>query len=165
MAQFANSVLHIFAGGCIFSNMPKTLVNIDRRSNSVKLGKKRIAEMVTFVAAAEDRPVAEVDIAIVSSVEMAEMNERFLAHHGDTDVITFDLTEDGGIVVQLIVCDDVALRVAEENGLAPAEELSLYIIHGLLHTMGYDDTTPAKFRRMKKRQMELLEKIQIAKGK
>lgn len=140
--------------------MAKTLINIDRRSNCVRLAKKTIADIVSFVSAAEGRRVAELDLAIVSSAEMAEMNDRFLGHRGDTDVITFDLTEDGqDIVVQLIVCDEVAVRVAGENNLSPKQELSLYIIHGLLHTMGYDDITPAKFRCMKKRQNELLNKF------
>ncbi|HNX26032.1 MAG TPA: rRNA maturation RNase YbeY [Phycisphaerae bacterium] len=140
--------------------MSKIIINIDRRNGGVKLTKKTIADLVSFVAASEHKRVAELDLAIVSSAEMAEMNHRFLGHEGDTDVITFDLTEDDeNIVVQLIVCDEVAFRVAEENGLTPVQELSLYIIHGLLHTMGYDDITPAKFRRMKKRQNELLNKF------
>ncbi len=39
----------------------------------------------------------------------------------------------------------------------------LYITHGLLHVLGYDDSSPAKFRRMHKREDELLEALGIGK--
>jgi probable rRNA maturation factor len=37
-----------------------------------------------------------------------------------------------------------------------AAELALYLAHGLLHLSGYDDQTPAGFRRMHQRERELL---------
>ena len=38
-------------------------------------------------------------------------------------------------------------------------ELSLYVIHGLLHLLGYDDTSSGAESKMRKKQQELLGKI------
>lgn len=139
--------------------MNAPLINIENNSNAVELPITTVEKLITFVAQAENKKLAEVDLLIVDSAEMAEMNEQYLSHEGDTDVITFDLTDSPAepISVQLIICDEVAIRQGKENNLPAEKELLLYIIHGLLHTMGYDDKTPEKFKIMHARQIKLLE--------
>jgi probable rRNA maturation factor len=48
-----------------------------------------------------------------------------------------------GIDAQIIVCADVAVAVGPPHCLSPRNELLLYVTHGLLHLMGYDDKTIA----------------------
>ena len=43
---------------------------------------------------------------------------------------------------EVFVCPEVALKYAQKHHLSPFKELSLYIIHGLLHLLGYDDQDP-----------------------
>ena len=38
-----------------------------------------------------------------------------------------------------MICADEARRQARTRGHGPAEELALYIVHGVLHCTGYDD--------------------------
>ena len=114
---------------------------------------------MAFVAAAEGYPVADADIAVVDSAKMAELNRRYLRHAGATDVLSFDLSQapKQGLSVQLIVCGDVAVAQAASRGLKPRCELLLYIVHGLLHVMGYEDQSIRGAVRMNARQEELLE--------
>ncbi len=106
---------------------------------------------------AESSPLGEVDIAIVTSRRIAALNRRYLQHAGATDVLSFDLSIPGDAVAQVIVCADVAVRQARSRCIGPQRELMLYIVHGLLHVMGYDDTTPQAAEKMYARQEELLE--------
>jgi probable rRNA maturation factor len=56
----------------------------------------------------------------------------------------------------LIISAEMAARTAAEIGADPAAELSLYLVHGLLHLCGFDDVDPADAARMRAREAEVL---------
>ncbi|HEY3963472.1 MAG TPA: rRNA maturation RNase YbeY [Planctomycetaceae bacterium] len=61
-------------------------------------------------------------------------------------------TIDGEIVISV----DTARRNAADLGTSAEHELSLYLVHGLLHLCGYDDLTPREKRLMRRREAEAL---------
>jgi probable rRNA maturation factor len=85
----------------------------------------------------------EVAIAIVSDRAIAGLHVQFMNIAGATDVITFE----GG---DIAISAETARRAAAEFGHGVEEELALYIVHGLLHLNGFDDTTPRAAARMRK---------------
>jgi len=136
-------------------------VAISSAQKAIRVPRKRIAELAAFVAEAEGCRLADVDIAVVDSARMAELNRRYLRHAGATDVLSFDLSDasSAGLSVQLIVCGDLARTEAARRGLRPTHELMLYVVHGLLHVMGYEDKSARGSVRMQARQEELLERF------
>ncbi len=142
-------------------NQDSPKVAISSAQKAIRVPRKRIAELVAFVAQADRCRVADVDIAVVDSAKMAELNRRYLRCAGATDVLSFDLSEAPkiGLSVQLIVCGDLAATEAATRGLTPARELMLYIVHGLLHVMGYEDQSVRGSVRMQARQEELLDQF------
>lgn len=93
-----------------------------------------------------------VEISILGARAMARVHREFLGIPGATDVITFPYGE-------ILVCAPVAADRAREFGQDTTAELALYIIHGLLHLSGHDDTTPAKAGRMAAAQEKILQKV------
>jgi len=136
-------------------------VAISSTQRAMRVPRKAIAELVAFVAEAEGCPVADADIAVVDGARMAELNRRYLRHAGATDVLSFDLSEapTTGISVQLILCGDVAVTEAAARNIPARTELLLYVVHGLLHVMGYEDQSVRGAIRMRARQEELLERF------
>ena len=128
---------------------------------SVKVPQKTLKALVRFVTAREGFSIGRVDLAVVGTAEIAQHNRHFLNHAGETDVISFDLSDSAvpGISAQIIVCASVAARQAHHHGLTKAQELMLYIIHGLLHVMGYDDLSVRDHAKMASRQDELLKEF------
>ncbi|MCB2031822.1 MAG: rRNA maturation RNase YbeY, partial [Rhodoferax sp.] len=100
----------------------------------------------------------------LSLVDDAVMSELHLAHggvEGTTDVLTFDLREggEGPLEVEVVVCLDEARRMAGDE---PVErEALLYLLHGALHCLGYDDHDPMEFARMHEREDEILRLIGV----
>jgi probable rRNA maturation factor len=159
----------------------------------MRVPRKLIARLVEFVAQRQDVRAADIDIAVVAKDEMAQLNWQYLRHKGATDVLTFDLSEgvsrpsrppaaEGAdrthgrdahattnIEAQIIVCADVAKSQGPRHGLSSRDELLLYVTHGLLHLMGYDDKTAAGAANMQARAEELLREfarqVIIAAGK
>lgn len=136
----------------------KISISISSHPPSVRLPRKKITELVTFIARTERAAFVEVDIAIVGSRKSASMNRKYLKHTGATDIITFDQSELAlpGLRCQLVVCGDIARKEALQRGGGVQRELLLYIIHGLLHMIGYDDTTPQEAEKMYAQQEKLL---------
>jgi len=137
---------------------PKPTIGIVNRCKALRLPVAVARRLVKFVAAAEGQTLGAIDVAVVDADEIAELNERYLRHAEPTDVLSFDLSEGPGpgISAQIVVCGDVAIIQGPAHGLGADEELKLYVIHGLLHLMGYDDTHPRAAAKMRARQEELL---------
>lgn len=101
----------------------------------------------------------EVRVRVVADAEMAEAHERWSGVPGTTDVLTFDLREGGKgpLDVDLLVCADEAARQARARGIPAERELLLYVIHGVLHCLGYDDHDEPGAARMHAQEDRLLE--------
>ncbi len=104
----------------------------------------------------------ELGVYLVDPVEMAGANWDYLQHDGPTDVITFDYGEPGGapkpgpILGDIFICPVVAEEFACKYKTSWAEEVARYLIHGILHLRGYDDSTPGLRRTMKREENRLM---------
>ena len=103
-----------------------------------------------------------VRIRVVNDDEMIEAHTRFCEIDTTTDVLTFDLAPcDSGfeskvLDTDLIICADEAKRQALAHNHPIAHELTLYIVHGILHCLGYDDHDDDEYARMHAKEDELL---------
>lgn len=104
-------------------------------------------------------------VKVVNDSMMSDAHLRYSGITGTTDVLTFDLSEqdsdqDGAqgkvLDTDLIICYDEAARQAENRSHTTLHELLLYIVHGTLHCLGYDDHEDDDFARMHAREDELL---------
>jgi probable rRNA maturation factor len=94
-------------------------------------------------------------VTFIGSCQMRALNKRFGRHDAVTDVLSFRY--DGEPVVgEILVAPRVARAYARHHGLAYEEELGRYVVHGLLHWLGEEDTTTAQRRRMQRAEDRLL---------
>jgi len=110
--------------------------------------------------------VGEVRVLLVDDAAMADAHERHCGVAGTTDVITFDLAEGAGasgapLDVDLVVCVDEARRQASARGIPARREVLLYVVHGVLHCLGYDDHDEAASAAMHAREDEVLAAIGV----
>ena len=100
-------------------------------------------------------------LAVVSDATMRGVNREFHDCDEPTDVLAFALGSGGrdGFDAEVIVSLDTARREARAHGVEPAAELLLYVVHGVLHLMGYDDHKLADARRMHTRALSILEAL------
>lgn len=63
------------------------------------------------------------------------------------------------VLGEVFVCPKVAVEYAKENGIPPEEELLRYVVHGLLHLIGYEDYDPKERARMKRKESACLKAI------
>ena len=101
----------------------------------------------------------ELNDVFVSRRRMLEINKRYLDHDYDTDVIAFQYdrprkNEDpfGDVFISVYM----ARRQAKEMKHSVLAELLTLAVHGTLHLLGHDDSTPRKKASMFRRQDSLL---------
>jgi rRNA maturation RNase YbeY len=134
----------------------------------------------------ETWPEGNFDLAIyvVAEPEMIGLNENFLRHQGSTDVITFDYAERVGRASRLspfpapnppsrdrrdacptllhgeiFVCMDEAVSQARRFHTTWQSELVRYVVHGVLHLLGYDDQNTRARRKMKAAEDRLVRRL------
>jgi len=105
---------------------------------------------------------SEVTIHLVTDKKMRLVHEEFFDDPSPTDCMTFPVDpadSEDAVLGDIFVCPRVALAYPE-----PYKELSLYIIHGLLHILGYDDIDSKDRKRMRqaeKKEMARLFKMKL----
>ena len=98
-----------------------------------------------------------VSIAIVDDVTIGELNAQHLGHDWATDVISFVLDQSHhGLEGEIIASAETAARLCQSAGWTAADELLLYVIHGLLHVAGLDDLDAEQQRLMRTTEQECL---------
>lgn len=92
----------------------------------------------------------EISIALVDDATIHQLNKRYLDHDEPTDVLSFPLGEKP-LAGELVVGFQVAQREALEQGHELVAEVTLYVIHGLLHLCGFGDKNPKQAKQMHER--------------
>jgi probable rRNA maturation factor len=99
----------------------------------------------------------ELGFHFVAETEMARINEQFLRHEGSTDVITFDHGSSAHqLHGEIFISVPDAVKQAREFRTTWQSEVVRYVIHGLLHLRGYDDSQSTERREMKRVENRLL---------
>lgn len=99
---------------------------------------------------------------VCGAAEMSELHEQFMGDDSPTDVMSFEGDEDDeGHLGDVIVCWDVAREESLHHDHGELEEAYFYVIHGILHLLGYDDQTPDEREEMHRLQKLALSQVGI----
>lgn len=143
----------------------------DEQSEEVDLaGIRSLAELVV---SQEGYPEdAEVTLLLVSDEEMTAYNRRFLDRDGPTDVLAFPVEDlKPGTVPDReandppLLLGDIIVAPAYIRAQAAAfevsldDEMSLMVVHGLLHLLGYDHQNDEEAEHMESRERSILSMV------
>jgi probable rRNA maturation factor len=137
-------------------------IDLADRQDSLALPAGHVRKAAEAACRMEGRD-AELSVVLVGDEEMLELNTRFHDRARTTDVLAFPYDEgepdDGVLRGEIIVNTDQAIRVAAQHPHDPADELLLYVVHGALHLLGYDDHAPDDTRAMRRREQDVLSEL------
>lgn len=166
-------------------------VAIANEQKALRINRPRLTAVVEATLESEKVAAAEISVALVNDERIHEINCEFLQHDYPTDVISFLLESSGGSATskarkkrsksargdaalsseprgagkrlggEIIISAEMAVRMAADYDWRPMQELTLYLVHGLLHLCGYDDLTPDEQVLMRAREVEVLQPWKI----
>lgn len=107
-----------------------------------------------------EQPAADcaLSIVVVGDRAMRDYNRRF--HHvpAPTDVLSFPYPWPRAYLGDIIISYETARANARRAGWRVRDELELLVVHGVLHLLGYDDTTADTRQAMWHRQAQILDR-------
>lgn len=132
-------------------------VAINNQHPTQRIDRAIFKQAVQRVLEGEGVSAATISIAIVDDPTMHQLNRQYLQHDYPTDVLSFLLEDDGSrIEGEIIISADYAAREAEQFAWTAQDEMLLYLIHGTLHLVGYDDLEPELKAEMRDKEREYL---------
>ncbi len=126
-------------------------------SSNKSIAKKNVHKIVTALSKYFGLQIISLEVNIVSSEIVLELNKKYLKHNYNTDILTFNYSEsnsnlEGEIFISLEDAKNNSQRF--KNNLN--EELKRLIVHGILHLIGYNDSTKAEKKEMSKVENNIL---------
>jgi probable rRNA maturation factor len=95
-------------------------------------------------------------VALVTDKQIAVLNARYHHVQGPTDILSFDYGNSEG---ELVISLDHVWTQTKRFRTTPGRELTLYLIHGILHLHGHEDCTPHGRRRMRAAERRLMKSL------
>lgn len=104
----------------------------------------------------------KISILLCDNRLIKELNKKYLKKNRPTDVLAFPLSDrlEPDYLGEVVVSVEKAVQIALEFGLRWQDELMLYVVHGILHLLGYDDRTEKKRKVLEKKQKDILEQLE-----
>ncbi len=136
-------------------------IDITNKQKDLKILKNAVQKIAEEVVTFEGRSYDEVSIHFVTNKTMCSLHDEYFNDPSPTDCISFPLDdqtpEEFSMMGDIFICPKTAIEYAAKNPeVTPTQEVTLYIVHGLLHLMGYDDMNDkdrAQMRKAEKRHM------------
>lgn len=111
-------------------------------------------------------PLADLSVIFVDENSIAELNQRWMAEEGPTDVLSFPMDElrpgdnsqqsADSLLGDIVICPQVAKRQADEANKNFSTEIHLLLVHGFLHLLGFDHAEPEEHKQMFSLQDQIL---------
>ncbi|MFH1878887.1 MAG: rRNA maturation RNase YbeY [Candidatus Omnitrophota bacterium] len=157
-------------------------INTENQNNKREIDLSKIRKISRIVLGEMKIPDSEINIVFVTNSKMRVINRKYFGRDRATDVISFpsgtgidsntcgDPASDRGkkrrkdspaghiFLGDIAISSDKASQNAEIYGTEFSEEIALYVIHGILHLLGYDDTAKEPGILMRRKENELLQK-------
>jgi len=125
---------------------------------------------------AEGVASAVLSITVVDNATIHRINKEHLQHDYPTDVISFQLDwshpersapgtapagrADGAMIEgEIVASSEYALAEAATHEWSVQSELTLYVIHGMLHICGYDDLDPVEQQMMRAKESAVFNQL------
>lgn len=103
--------------------------------------KQKVRQWIGATIKAEGfKRVGELSFVLCSDAYLLEINRQYLDHDTFTDIVTFDSSEDEGVISgDIFISVERTMENAKKFNVSERDELHRVIIHGILHLCGYYD--------------------------
>ncbi|MBD3264714.1 MAG: rRNA maturation RNase YbeY [Candidatus Omnitrophica bacterium] len=126
--------------------------------NIKKINRAELVKQLNKVFKYLDIAPGSISFCLCDNDSIRELNRKYLFKDRPTDVIAFPLesANETAYLGEVVVSVEEAVRRGAEFKQSWQKELLLYLVHGILHLKGYNDTTAEAKRIMDARQKEVL---------
>jgi probable rRNA maturation factor len=138
-------------------------IYISNKQQDLSINKALIKNIIKKLSLFHKTSFDEVSFHFVSPNKIKSLHQQLFNNPTVTDCITCPIDPPNQkpycLLGEVFVCPQVAISYAKEHNLDANEELILYVIHGFLHLIGYDDMNEKDEKLMRKMERESIEHL------
>jgi len=138
-------------------------LSIEQDHPALTLDEETLDRLIRHLVEVEEATLVHVSVVLSDHETVRRLNREYLNHDYNTDVLSFSLTEpdseadrvEGEVYIDL----DTADERHEEFNTSFEREAYRYVVHGVLHLLGYDDQTESSQQTMRAREDQILSAV------
>jgi probable rRNA maturation factor len=148
------------------------VVQVTKNFENIELSLPKLKKLVRTICNRFGILRVTVGVVIVDNEQIRKINKEFLNRRRTSDCLSFDLSDSrppplllrkklrgSPRLFELVVNGEMAVKEASLRGHSGEAELALYVTHGLLHNIGFDDSTKKKATKMHDTEDEILQQL------
>ena len=143
------------------------MVQIKNLQTLRKINQSKFRSLIKSVLHLLKLEKRDVSFVFCDNALIKKLNYRYFKKRSATDVISFNL-EDAytkGLLGEVVISVEEALKNSRRFHTTLTHELTLYIVHGILHLLGYTDYTRSKKEQMERKQDKIMKMLSAVQGK
>ena len=133
-------------------------VQIENSQRDLPLKKRLIADIIGEVLEFLKVDCSEITVYFVTKKKISSLHNQFFQDPTPTDCISFPLQSEH--LGEIFVCPKVAIEYTK--GVGSFEETILYVVHGILHLIGYDDLKPKDKQEMRCMEKKCMDHLKLS---
>ncbi len=122
---------------------------------------KLVSRWLVKAAKSEGYSIGELVYAFFDDKDLKNLNNRYLGHDYFTDVISFNDSVDNVLNGNIAISIERVLDNSKKFNVPFQDELLRVMVHGLLHFMGYDDSSVDEAKVIRKKEDDNLKAFHV----
>lgn len=139
------------------------IINIFNEQDALGINPEKVQLIVANILEKEDCICDELSVHFVDTKTISDLHGKFFNDYSTTDCISFPLDDEEDpyyrVLGEIFVCPETAIQYAKDHQIDAYQETQLYIIHGILHLLGYDDIEEEDKRIMRIKESEHVQNL------
>lgn len=137
-------------------------ITIKNLQNKLLISPVKIKKLILNVLKGEGiKESGYINICFADDPLIKKFNLKFLKTNSSTDVLAFNLNnnlENKILLADIMISTDTAIKNSRKFNTKPEYELMLYLAHGILHILGYDDRDKTQKKQMREKEIEYVDR-------
>jgi probable rRNA maturation factor len=138
-------------------------IEVLNQQNDLSIDSKSAKKILRFLLAEMKVNCDEISLYFIETEAMCNLHQKFFDDPTPTDCISFPIDDNESsfyrVLGEIFVCPYTAIKYAKNHEKDPYEEVCLYIVHGLLHLLGFDDIDENDRAEMRKKEKWCMNKL------
>ncbi|MBR98685.1 MAG: rRNA maturation RNase YbeY [Flavobacteriaceae bacterium] len=127
----------------------------------IKISKPKLKASLCDLVEGKGYSIDRIVYNFISIKKIIQINKEFLSHSNETDIITFDYTENKKISAEVFISIATLKKNALQNSQSAENEAIRLVFHGLLHCLGYKDKTDKQKEIMRSKEDQLIKRFHV----
>jgi probable rRNA maturation factor len=139
-------------------------VLVRSRLRRARFDRSRLVRLAQTILSSVGEKTADLGVMLIGDRSMRRLNRQYRKKDHTTDVLAFSMREGPGplsvLIGDVVISVPTAAKQAGQAGRSLDEELTVLLVHGILHLCGYDhERSKRDARRMQQREQWVLRRL------